>query len=114
MLELEEYQTGALDAFVRWRDALAEAERKSQDGIAALEKAGVAAPDELRDYPKAAWKELAHAGGVAAAAGDYVSRTDEAGRPIPHVCLKLPTGGGKTLLAAAALERLDRQAKPTT
>ncbi len=109
MLELKEYQTGALDAFVRWRDALAEAERKSQDGIAALETAGVAVPDELRDWPRAAWKELARAGGVAAAAGDHVSRTDEAGRPIPHVCLKLPTGGGKTLLAAAALERLDRQ-----
>ena len=40
---------------------------------------------------------------------DYVTRTDDAKRPIPHVCFKVPTGGGKTLLAASALERLHRQ-----
>ena len=49
-----------------------------------------------------AWRKLAASGGVAAA------RADEAGRPIPHACFKVPTGGGKTLLAAAALERLNR------
>ena len=38
-----------------------------------------------------------------------MSRRDDAGRPIPHVCFKVPTGGGKTLLAAAALHRLNRQ-----
>ena len=38
----------------------------------------------------------------------YVDRTAAAGLPIPHTCLKVPTGGGKTLLAAAALERLDQ------
>ena len=40
---------------------------------------------------------------------EYVDRTDDANRPIPHICFKVPTGGGKTLLAAAALERLNRQ-----
>ena len=52
---------------------------------------------------------MAQSGGVAETAGEYASRTDDAGRPIPHVCFKVPTGGGKTLLAAAALERLNRQ-----
>ncbi len=47
--------------------------------------------------------------GVAPTAGDYVTRTDDANRPIPHICFKVPTGGGKTLIAAAALERLHRQ-----
>ena len=42
-------------------------------------------------------------------AGEYVSRTGEDGSPIPHACLKVPTGGGKTLLAAAAVSRLKRQ-----
>ena len=109
-MELKEYQAGALDAFARWLEALADAERASQQGIEALEQAGVAIPEDLRNYPKTAWGHLAAAGGVAPTAGDYVSRTDEAGRPIPHVCFKVPTGGGKTLLAAAALERLGRQA----
>ena len=48
-------------------------------------------------------------GGVAESAGEYVNRTDGGGRPIPHICFKVPTGGGKTLLAAAALERRHQQ-----
>ena len=37
---------------------------------------------------------------------DYISRTATSGAPIPHACLKVPTGGGKTLLGVAALERI--------
>ena len=107
-MELKEYQTRALDAFARWRDALEEARLRSEAGIAALNEASVEVPADLRDYPRAAWQRLAEAGGVADTAGQYVSRTDEAGRPIPHICFKVPTGGGKTLLAAAALHRLNR------
>ena len=108
-MELKEYQVGALDAFSRWRDALDDAARGSRQGVEALEKAGVDIPDDLRNYPKTAWERLVEAGNVAPTAGDYASRTDEAGRPVPHVCFKVPTGGGKTLLAAAVLERLGRQ-----
>ncbi len=106
MDDLKDYQRGALEAFVRWRDALEEAARVSQEQIAALEKAGAGVPDGIRNYPRAAWDGLARSGGVARGDHTYVDRFDAAGRPIPHVCLKVPTGGGKTLLAAAALERL--------
>ena len=109
MMELKAYQSAALDAVARWRDALETATREGQEAIAALEKIGARVPDSLRNHPQAAWENLAASGGVARAAGAHVSRTDEAGRPIPHVCLKVPTGGGKTLLAAGALERLGRQ-----
>ena len=108
-MELKHYQVAALDAFVRWRDALDAAQAESETAIAALEEAKVDIPPEVRDYPKKAWRTLAESGGVAATAGPYANRTDNAGRPIPHVCFKVPTGGGKTLLAAAALERLNRQ-----
>ena len=108
-MELKDYQVAALEAFVRWRDALAEARAKSETAIAALEGVGADVPDDVRNYPKSAWQHLAQSGGVAETAGAYASRTDDAGRPIPHVCFKVPTGGGKTLLAAAALERLNRQ-----
>ena len=108
-MELKDYQVAALEAFVRWRDALAEARAKSETAIAALEGVGADVPDDVRNYPKSAWQHLAQSGGVAETAGEYASRTDDAGRPIPHVCFKVPTGGGKTLLAAAALERLNRQ-----
>ena len=106
-MELKEYQIGALDAFVRWRDALAQAQGNADVQIGALEGVGADIPPEIRDYPRKAWEALQRAGGVAATGG-HVSRTDDAGRPIPHVCFKVPTGGGKTLLAAAALERLNR------
>ena len=107
-MELKEYQAAALDAFVRWRDALAKAQAEADVAIGALEGVGADVPPEIRDYPRKAWEALQRAGGVAATAGGHVSRTDDAGRPIPHVCFKVPTGGGKTLLAAAALERLNR------
>ena len=108
-MELKEYQSATLDAFARWRDALATAQIKSDAAIAALQGVGMDIPDDVRNYPKTAWQTLAQSGGVAESASEYVSRTDDSGRPIPHVCFKVPTGGGKTLLAAAALERLNRQ-----
>ena len=109
MFQLKEYQIAALDAFARWRRALDEAKRRSEKCIAATEQTHRPAVEYLRDYPRDAWERLAKAGGVAPGSRQYVQRTDEAGRPIPHVCFKVPTGGGKTLLAAAALERLHRQ-----
>ena len=111
MMELKEYQRGALDALARWLETLENAQRDSETMVEALQRTpiDVPIPDELRNYPKAAWQTLKENGGVAATASEHVDRTDEANRPIPHICFKVPTGGGKTLLAAAALERLPWQ-----
>ncbi len=100
-MELKEYQAAALDTFVRWWQELAKSKRQSEISVAALEMADVEIPEDVRNYPKAAWKKLSQE--------EYISRVDDAGRPIPHVCFKVPTGGGKTLLAAAVLEQLNRQ-----
>ena len=111
MMELKEYQRGALDALVCWLEALQEARRDSETLIEAFQQTptNISIPDEIRNYPKIAWRNLAENGGVAPTAGEYVDRIDEANRPIPHICFKVPTGGGKTLLAAAALEHLPWQ-----
>ena len=108
-MELKEYQTRALEAFSHWLAALDVARRESGAAAEALQKAGVDLPPDLGNYPKTAWRKLAQAGGVAGR-GDYADRTADAGFPIPHVCFKVPTGGGKTLLAAASLERMNRPA----
>ncbi len=110
-MELKDYQASALDDFTRWLDVLNDAQIQVDSAIVALTNAGadVSILDAVRNYPQAAWQQLQANGGVPATAGEYVSRTDEAGRPIPHICFKVPTGGGKTLLAAAALERLNKQ-----
>ena len=107
-MELKEYQSRALEAFSRWLRALAEARQESATAVGALQKAGVDVPYDIRNYPETAWRKMAAAGGVADRGGHYADRTADAGFPIPHACFKVPTGGGKTLLAAAALERLNR------
>ena len=111
MMELKIYQQNTLDAFSRWLEELSEAQNTATTAIEAL--AGQSGMDEilnnLRNYPQTAWQNLTQKGGVAPTAGDYITRTDDANRPIPHICFKVPTGGGKTLLAASALERLHRQ-----
>ena len=109
-MELKEYQTRALDAFVRWRDALDKARRESLEDIEDRTRRGRPVPADVLNYPKAAWQQLAAAGEVAHPELPYVERTAAAGYAIPHICFKVPTGGGKTLLAAAALERLNRPA----
>lgn len=64
----------------------------------------------LADYPRRAWDALRKAGALPAPmkgqATEHNSRFDGAGRAVPNVCLKVPTGGGKTLLAAAAVGQL--------
>ena len=108
-MELKVYQQNALDAFSRWLEALEEARNNSEKAIEALKVVDADIPDALRNYSQKAWQDLKQSDDVAPTAGDYVTRTDDAKRPIPHVCFKVPTGGGKTLLAASALERLHRQ-----
>ena len=87
---------------------MTEAQEQSETVIATLESIGADIPSDVRNYPKTAWGKLAAAGEVAGSAGPYVERTATAGFPIPHICFKVPTGGGKTLLGAAALERLNQ------
>ena len=108
-MELKIYQVSALEAFSRWLEALAEARDQSEIAITAWPKAAGEVPVAVRNYPRTAWEMLRASGGIAEGALAYVDRTDDANRPIPHICFKVPTGGGKTLMAAAALERLNRQ-----
>ena len=116
-MELKQYQATTLEAFGQWRDALVTAKQQMDEAaqdpgeiLKLLSETRLDTDDFTSgNYPKLAWHRLAMSGGVAANAGAYVERTDGADRPISHVCFKVPTGGGKTLLAAAALERLGRQ-----
>ena len=108
-MELKEYQSRALDTFVRWWDELAAEQTALETITATFQSLGRDVPVDVLNYPKSVWEKLAMAGEVATTPGSYVERTADAGYPIPHVCFKVPTGGGKTLLAAAALERMNRQ-----
>ncbi len=113
MLELKTYQRDTLDAFSNWLEVLKEVQNTSETQLEKLKEIGIDIDadleEDIHNYPKKAWEKLAKNGDVAVTAGKYVDRKDCANRPIPHICFKVPTGGGKTLLAASALERLHRQ-----
>ena len=113
-MQLKTYQQNALDQLDRWLEALKEARLKCEKASKALEESGVDVPEELKNYPLAAWKSLKEQNVLPAVQNqdgasevpDYIPRTATSGEPVPHVCLKVPTGGGKTLLGVAALERI--------
>ena len=113
-MQLKAYQHNTLDQLDRWLDALKEARLKREKASKAIEESGLDVPEELKNYPLLAWNSLKAQNVLPAVQSqdgssevpDYVSRTSTSGEPIPHVCLKVPTGGGKTLLGVAALERI--------
>ncbi len=108
-MRLKDYQTGALDTLSAYLKALrAEHDKRAQE-LADIEKLPAATRERvtavLGDPVAAAW-ETAKTEGLAASPDPWRPLKDGAGRPIPHVCLKLPTGGGKTLLASHAVDRI--------
>ena len=112
-MQLKTYQQNALEQLDRWLAALKEAHRDAADGEEFYAKKKKPVPEELKNYPRSAWQSLKEQNVLPGISDngtlkipDYISRTGTSGEPIPHVCLKVPTGGGKTLLGVAALERI--------
>ena len=108
-MELKDYQHRTLETYSSWLATLSQERKKAEEAVASLENQGIEVYEEIRNYPRTAWKKLAQIGGVAEIAQSYIDRTDSAGRPIPNACFKIPTGGGKTLIGVSALERLNEQ-----
>jgi len=115
-MELKDYQQQALDTLDRYLEALKAARQQVDEvDISAL-------PPDLQEqlvqqaanYPGRAWETLRKTSGLPGVPDengenhipDYISRETADGKPIPHVCLKVPTGGGKTLLGVEAVRRL--------
>ena len=107
-MQLKDYQNRALTSLDGWLGKLDETRRASHDKAETLAAVGYSLSAEDANFPKHAWDELRRSDMLP---GDqtrlsYVSRTTGSGEPIPHVCLKVPTGGGKTLLGAASVGRI--------
>ncbi|HDF7651333.1 DEAD/DEAH box helicase [Vibrio parahaemolyticus] len=111
-MELKDYQNGVLDKLDYYLKKLADTKEEAEDFVAFQKMKGKEA--RLTDYAKDTWEALVQerridllkdkSGHLVPA--PYVTRFDGLDRPIPNVCLKVPTGGGKTLLGVAAVERL--------
>ena len=110
-MELKEYQQGVLSKLDHYLKVLAEQREQAEDFVEFQKSKGKTAT--LGDYCREAWDQLnaerllpyLYQGGNAVVA-PYLSRHDGLNLSIPNICFKVPTGGGKTLLATAALERV--------
>ena len=118
-ISLKPFQRMALEQLGRYLDELVRNRARSEETAAALRT--MEGADDLlrqaRDYPRKAWDALRKAGGLPGAAevAGHAGRWAGDGEAIPNVCLKVPTGGGKTLLAASAVGQiLTKLAKRST
>lgn len=112
-VQLKDFQQQVLQQLQAWLAALREeqadsAQRLATPGLLQAMEGEPEALAALKDFPKKAWQRLKAAGALPKAFHQqaHSSRFDGAGRPIPNACLKIPTGGGKTLLAAASVAQV--------
>lgn len=98
------YQTKALAALDDWLERLVE-ERVEADDYIAFQRSRGRPASNVPDFPAKAWERLAAEKGVPGGRA-YSPRQSGHGQPVPNVTLKVPTGGGKTYLACAALSRI--------
>jgi len=102
-----DYQTRALGALDTYLDALS-VEKVKADKVAAVIAENPELPISLPDFPATAWASIKAAGQLPASRArlGYSPRFTGHGEPVPNVTMKVPTGGGKTYLACAALSRI--------
>lgn len=114
-MQLKEYQTDVLEKLSRYLNVLASHRDEAEEILEFQKSKGREA--KLGDYCRSAWEAL-HAESALPLARDpngnqipppYITRKDGMERPVPSICLKVPTGGGKTLLATVAVERINTE-----
>jgi len=98
-MELKEYQKKTLDQVKIYLDSLAEYKGK-------YEKAIAVDPDLAIDFPFKAWEKACPE--LVSGSKSYHSGKNGLGEPLPDFYLKIPTGGGKTILACHAIDLINR------
>ncbi len=87
---LKEYQKRTLEVVREYLERLAEWREKNGEAVAVDPDFGV-------NWAERAWQKMP-------STGQYVPRWNGLGEPLPTFCLKIPTGGGKTLLATKVID----------
>jgi type III restriction enzyme len=114
-MQLKDYQNDVIESLSRYLRVLAARREAAEEVLEFQRSKGRDA--KLADYCRETWDAL-HADKVLplmkdkdgnATAPQYVARKDGLERPVPNICLKVPTGGGKTLLGTVAVERINAE-----
>ena len=107
MLRTLAYQQRTLDTLDEYLTHLGQ-EKARADTVARLAAENPLLGIPVPDFAAQAWGKMKEAGKLPAsrAAIPFSPRFDGIGRPVPNTVLKVPTGGGKTLLAAHAVSRI--------
>lgn len=106
-MELKDYQIKVLEYLDAYLEELKNQKDEKQEYFEFLSQKGKdAIHPEKSDYCQLAWQALKAKKAVYRA--DYTVRHDGMDRNIPNICFKVPTGGGKTLLATAAIQRINQ------
>src|SRR3989339_939387 len=88
-MELKEYQQKALDQIKNYLQYLSEWQKKAKDN-----------PELEIAFTVKAWDKVN-------VGRSYCSRKNGIGQYLPNFCLKIPTGGGKTLLAVRTVDLIN-------
>ena len=103
-MTLNSYQQRIVGEFAGWYATLVEERKNAEDARSRF--SGNATNEEIREmqtsllnYPKKTW----------CGRGEHVDRFGPDGSSVPHVCLKVPTGGGKTRMAAGAITSIRKR-----
>jgi type III restriction enzyme len=100
-MQIKEYQQRVLERVEQFLDALMEHTNQKQKIDEALQNVGLPLQPYLVN--EKAWTQ------VVGNARPYKPYTNGIGKDIPFICLKVPTGGGKTYLAARCVDLIQRK-----
>lgn len=101
------YQERVLDTLDYYLTTLKD-KKAASDAVAAVAAANPQLPIPVPDFSADAWTQLFTEGRLpkSRAGVPFSPRKDGCGRPVPNVTFKVPTGGGKTYLAAQGVSRV--------